>query len=318
MRVACTALLCLVAGARATASPAPALELQYFAPEDPDCPREVAFKEMVAARLGVDPWQARGAVVAEVRILGAAPRFTGIMRLREPRGAALGERRFQASPSCRELAETIAFALVLAVDPLHSARPEPKPSPPPVEPPSEEPAPSNPSPAPERPTFQVVPALGVLGAAGTAPDLSFGVTAEAMAVWPRFGVGLEGRIEVPRSAALAAGGSVETSLFLAGLVPCAMFSRFSACFLARVGAMRISAQGLESPRSSTELYASLGVRGGYELPLGSDFGIRFALGLGFVLTRISLTDLAMAAPTRYWTTPLVNGDLAISLMFHRW
>jgi hypothetical protein len=309
-------LLCPLglAGAPAAADPPTALELRYQAPDDGACPQEQAFREMVSTRLGTDVWRPLAPVIASVSLIGAAGRYGGQMRLVDRKGETPGERRFSAVATCRELAETVAFALVLAIDPLYDEMRR-----------RSTPPPAAPAPAAEvqtstapRPNVRVIPAFGVLGAVASAPEVTLGFSLEAIVAFERLEVGVEGRVELPRSAPLSGGGSIETALFVGGVVPCARLSRFTACFVMHLGAMRVSAAGLDSARSATEVYARLGVRGGYELPLREELGLRLSAGVGFVLTRISLTDLAMAAPTRYWTTPLVNGDLAISLVFHLW
>lgn len=313
----------------------PRLELRYTVPEGVDCPSEDAFREMVSARLGRAPWatgedrgprpgEAAGGStrVAKVQVQGTNARLTGLMRLEE-RGQLVGERRFTPVGPCRELIETIAFALVVAVDPLRTAAAQPAPSASPAPPP--EPAPS---PAPElaapsapgargpRPELEFVPSLGIVGSVAAMPEVSFGLTVDVALRFPRFSLALEGRADLPRTAPLVMGGSVETALFVGGLIPCVRFGAGLGCLAARVGALRIKGEGLEEPRTATELYSSVGLRGGYELELSEGFALRLTAELNFVLTRITITDQGVAVPFRYWSTPLLNGDLGLALVLH--
>ena len=330
----------LLGAAAALEAPAraevPRLELRYAVPEGADCPSDDEFREMVSARLGSAPWasgegsDARGerakkaddapVRVAKVQVLGTSARLTGLMRLEE-RGQLIGERRFTPVGPCRELIETIAFALVVAVDPLRTAAAQPPPSPAPAPEPAPSPAPelgaeSAAVARPPRPEIEFVPSLGIVGSVAAMPEVSFGLTVDLALRFPRFSLALEGRADLPRTAPLAMGGSVETALFVGGLIPCVRFGAGQGCVAARVGALRIKGEGLEEPRTATELYSSVGLRGGYELELSEGFALRLTAELNFVLTRITITDQGVAVPFRYWSTPLLNGDLGLALVLH--
>jgi len=301
----------------------PRLELRYTVPEGADCPSEEAFREMVSSRLGAAPWTTGAGRIAKVQVQGTSARLTGLMRLEERGGQVVGERRFTPVGPCRELVETIAFALVVAVDPLRTAAAQPPPSAPSAPAPSPEPSPApdlgatNAARArPPRPEIEFVPSLGIVGSVAAMPEVSFGLTVDLALRFPRFSLALEGRADLPRTAPLVMGGTVETALFVGGLIPCVRFGAGLGCVAARVGALRIKGEGLEDPRTATELYSSVGVRGGYELELSEDFALRLTAELNFVLTRISITDQGVAVPFRYWSTPLLNGDLGLALVLH--
>ncbi len=247
---------------------------------------------------------------------------------------------------CDELAGALALAISIAVDPAAAmAIPPPSPDKPSSDKPSsdkpssdrpssDEPASNNPSsdkpplnrPSPDKPVSDkpspekppAVPAAetrppllfaagaGVLGAAGAAPDVSFGLLLGVEVGRPSWSVGLEGRADLPASARLAGGGAVSTSLLQARILPCLRWSPLFACAALAGGALSGASVGVARPAHVTTPYVSAGLRGGAELALTRRFRLRGQLDLDAPLTRTTLR--VNGAPV--WTTPPLSGALS--------
>lgn len=147
---------------------------------------------------------------------------------------------------------------------------------------------------------------GVLGAAGAAPEVSFGllVGVEMGRAW--WSIGLEGRADLPASARLAGGGTVSTTLLQARLLPCLRWSPLFACAALSGGALSGASAGVAQPAHVTTPYLSAGLRGGAELALGRRFRLRGQLDLDAPFTRTTLR--VDGAPV--WTTPPLSGALS--------
>jgi hypothetical protein len=116
------------------------------------CPAESSIAERVEARLGRKPFAARASHAIEASVSRAGERFTATIVVRDATGAAVGSRELALEASdCAPVADAVALAIALVIDPNAALGPQvtPAPVPPtPGEPPRTEPPPPLPCPPP--------------------------------------------------------------------------------------------------------------------------------------------------------------------------
>lgn len=294
------------------------------------CPDETALRADVAARLGRDPFVEEGArtVVARIRKVGAELRAT--IELRDE-GGTKGVRTLSGAPDCSELSSALALAVSLAVDPIAATTPKPEPSAStsassPPSSPSVAPTPSaSGAPTVPRPVVIVAPrpeppprdlggprvAIGVHGALGVVPTTTFGATAAFGWVAPTWSVDLEGRRDLPATAAVGT-GTATASVLAVSIVPCLRRGLFAACALGSFGALQSTGEGLPVNRTDTAPWIVAGVRGALEVPIARAFTIGVAFDL---ITPIVRTTYRIDGRDA-WTTPAVAGSLGIRVGAH--
>lgn len=301
------------------------------------CPSSEVIAGAVSARLGYSPWDPSARRVLRVHLERRRGWIEGRLQIEEPAGSApLGVRRLEPLTSCAQLTEGASFAIAIAIDPLgvppRNADPDTKVEPPPTREPAPTPTESStraaalsspapaPSPAPPPPTsapgrpFGLVAEIGLLLSLDSAPAVAPGLSLGAAIGAGRLSVGLEGRFDLPASAALSGGGRVESALFLGTIAPCIrLLDHWQACALVSAGALRVAGLGLVGARNGTAAYAAAGGRLAVRWPFDSGLGVALAIEGRAVLTRISLVDLD--GMTTYWTTPLAQGSVVLSAFY---
>ena len=224
--------------AHADAPPIAPLHLTYTVAGPPgECPEETTFRRLVALRLGVDPFVARGLAAERTLVVAiVGPPRTVTVTLVDAAGRALGERVIrEPPPACEELVANAAFAASVAIDPTVLTRRggetgqgrEPDVAPPlPARalvpspaPPAEKPAatPSSPDGAPalsnaEAPSF--VPSIGI-GAGvsvGVLPSAAFGLTLGGSLRRGHVSAGVEGHFDLPNDADVEANDAARTKV----------------------------------------------------------------------------------------------------------
>ncbi len=173
-----------------------------------------------------------------------------------------------ASRACEPFLSDISLAASLAIeahvhdvpapDVLVTEEPapvEPPPAQPSVEAESQAPIVTTPEPAPS--DLRLALGLGALGAWGTTPDITGGAVLWAHARWTHFSMGLEARVDAPRSVA-AGTGSVEAFVLFANAAGCAHLAPLAACVLAGGGVLRGAGSGLVNAAWVTAPYAVVG------------------------------------------------------------
>ncbi len=333
------------AGAEAGERPRETARLVYTrAAAASACPDAAALQRAVAERLGYAPFTDTAETTIAVSITKGARGLVADVERRDRKGESLGSRRIEGEgEGCDELAGALALAMSIAVDPAAAmAIPGPAPDKPPVgEPPPDSPpankappgggpadkappggpadkappgGPADKPPPPGAPGPEARPptpllfaaGAGILGAAGAAPEVSFGLVLGVEVGRPSWSVGVEGRADLPASAGLAGGGAVSTALLQGKLLPCLRWSPVFACAALSAGALSGASSGVARPAHVTTPYVSAGLRGGADLPLTSRLRLRGQLDLDAPLTRTTLR--VDGAPV--WTTPPLSGALS--------
>ena len=318
LRLGCAlcALFSLVPGAARADGPTVA-RLSFERAEDAArCIDEPELRERVAARLGRDPFVAEAPLEARVRIEGGEG-YRAVIEL--TRGEERTRRELaSARADCSDLADALALALSLAVDPAsllappRPPEPDPavaEPEPPIAEPPVSELPVAEPAPPPRDDDVSARLGAHLLGSWGVAPEVSGGLALSAGFRLMDFSIDLELRGEVPTEVA-GTNGSVRGAPFTAGLAPCAHVDVVTLCGVVRAGVFWAEAVEAASARAGFAPYLSLGVRGGVEVPLASAVSLSVLGELGAPLLGAEL----LLGSERVWGTPPVSASVGLGVV----
>ncbi len=282
-----------------------------------DCPGEQTFRDIVAGRLGYDPFAADAPRLLRVVL----ERETGRLDVVDAAGRSVGSRELDAdASSCVEVAESMAIAIALVLDPLgvHAveAEPEPEPEvapePPAPELPTREPEPPPPAitpTTPESPPRFVARASAVVGY-GSLPGPSLG---------PWLGLG----VRVGAWTVLAEGGAdlllaqseggpdrLDVQAVSGGPTGCVQIELFQGCAGLQLGALLARAPDLAEAATKTDLFGAVELRAGVEIPLLD--ALAFSAGLEL---RIPWFHTALAIDgDPIWQASPVAGRLHLGLV----
>lgn len=278
-------------------APSVQTRLQYR-PGSDDCPTKEVLRAGVVARLGRDPFVEAGPVF-EVVIELVGDELVARLSSVGPDGAAQGARVMRAQQGgCVELAEAVALAIAIAIDPLALTR-APATTPgttpasttlPPDHAASSLSTTANLPPAHSRVPTPVPVRLSGGGelhtAVGAAPSLALGI-----GLWGRvrrdiWSAALEGRLDFTSSTNTDA-GELRAAPLLASVVGCVHFGPAVGCAVGGVGILYGSLGGLLDSKSFSALHAVAGLRGAWELPLDPAF-VQLRVDVQFALTRTSI------------------------------
>lgn len=286
------------------------------------CPSEAEMRDILASRLGYDPFVPDAEQVVIVRFERRGAR--GLAGSFDIQGPKPGHHEIaSANNDCRELAETLATAIAIRLDPASlGGHEEPPPLPPPFPAPSSpkvsasvapEPSQSAPAdrsdrekPSSSRPTYLV----GIAGS-GLAGELPAFTGAVALAAGVRGGhlsASVEGEATLPASRAVGAQTrEVSASLLSGAVVPCAHAEMFFGCFVGRLGAFRGEGTGVDVPSNASALYFSAGVRAGLEMRVSEPLYVVVSLEAVAPLTKMAL----QLSGAEVWSSPSVAGRAAL-------
>jgi len=122
---------------------APGFRLEYSRSGAQQCPSDTALQDAVTARLGYSPWSTGGARTLVVVVERGAEGFAGSVTLLDADRVTLGRRELTSrQATCDGLADALALAMAIAIDPLRAMTSEIQPPPP--EPPPQLVAPPEP------------------------------------------------------------------------------------------------------------------------------------------------------------------------------
>ena len=230
------------------------------------CPNEGELRGGVAAIMGYDPFNSAAAPLVRVAIARHGSTFVATLEHRDAAGRVLWSRPPLAEPDCRKLVAAIGLLVTNEIDPAqgHASRAAPPFStvPPPV---TEQPPSVPPKVTSSRPRIRLGARAAV--AFGSAPVATAAFSADVGVGWEHFSISLEGRADVPVTAAVATGARLRTSLLGASLVPCGHYRWFAGCALFSVGALHAEGAGLAHPAGGSAVLLGAGVRAGLEWPL---------------------------------------------------
>jgi len=328
--LACAVVLCSPvqgqAAARTETEPL-AVALEYTAV--PDCPEVGAFKAIVRGRLGYDPFREGVPERVLVQIASRAPAFEGRIEWRNAEGRWAGDRTFPSrSNDCPELARAMAFTLALQIqlstgigepavssvaETVESGSTEKVPAAPPespaTAPPSSEqrdlPVLSQVAPSPTRGPSPVL-AVGVGALAGfnvSSTAVPFGRVFGNIA-WPRWSLELAAEVGLPTTERREDRAGFSQQEFLLSVAGCGTMVPWSACLLAKGGAIRIAGENVEEPASPWGPLLETGLRLAVALPLGRRVYIAARAEGLVIVTRwqVNLDDFPVWTSSRFTET----------------
>jgi hypothetical protein len=288
--------------------------LRYEAPAG--CPDEPALRQLVAARLGVDPFLSEAPSVVTVKVSPGAP-LQAEVALESPNAPI--RRKTLTGRDCSELMQSVAVTVALVVDPvLKRVEPEPEPAPPPPVVEEKKPEPAPPAPPVQSPPEPPAEPLHWMLSVGGSANFGQAITAQPTVRFEtrlRTGtlssIGLEGRIAFPVTGSLTQ-GQLTTSALLGSVVPCLHYKWLAGCADFTAGSLRLEGQALAGARAASVFHAMVGLRARFSVPLSDFFAVGAFLEGQVPLTRAS----ALVGTERVWTVPPIGGGLGlyVSLM----
>jgi len=308
------------------------VSFHYQAP-DPGgrCPAAKTMESAIAARLGFFPFDEQGTVLVRAAIRSDAHELIGVVEMTDQDGKVVGRRVLRSSSSdCEGLAEAMAVAISVALEPLALRPPE--------SPRSSAPASSTPAPVPRSPnassastTVESAPvppsrnppvdpvepprlhaSLGAMTTTGTTPGTALGVTGQVGIRRSSWSAALEGRAELV-TVTHVDDSEVHTSLISGWLVPCWQGSPWMACALVGAGSLRVEGKEVDVPKRDQAFYAAVGGRVGAELPVYGRVFLRLHGDLAMALTR---TTFFLGDQARWSSSPVhLGAGLALGRSF---
>lgn len=321
-----------LASSTAAAADRQALTLDYRSPSDLACPDESSFRNLVAARLGYDPFVAQAGDAVKVELTKDRGRLHGRAEIRRKDARDQPPaRELDGEPSkCEALTAALATSLAIALDPVRALAPTPPPPPPPAtrdpEPPPPPTTPTTPPPAtfapppvsPDRPPPAPPrgPTLDV-GAAfvtsfGETPSVALGATVGATLHRRPFAIQANFRATSTVGAVTVDSGDRVSAAVIGGeLAPCVELRPFAFCTFLRVSAYRGHAPDVVEPTTVTTAAAFTGLRIAVSIPLGSIVSLQPMLEGDVALVRTSL----LVDRSAVWTAPPVAMTAGVGLNF---
>jgi hypothetical protein len=287
-----------------------ALRLIYATPIDTTCPDEASFRNLVAARLGYDPFATASPDEVHVELTRDHGRLRGRIEITRAGQTSSSARELVGDQDkCEALGAALATTLAIALDPMRSfaSVPAPVTEPPPIvimqvapSPPSVQPL-RFVSPGAHSPGFAVFGVASGTVAAAEAPTATFGGDAAFGLRFRALSIEATGRVEsTPGAVRVASGDRLQATILSGGIVPCLNVGAWSGCASARLGAFQGYAPDVIHPSLGTTVFASLGARLGYSLALSPVLALRPTVEVAVPLVRTSLvidkTPVWMAPP----------------------
>lgn len=300
-----TAALLLSATAATGAAPAKVTLTHIRGEGALSCPDEAALKANVVSRLGYDPFVVAAQQRALTRFEQGSRGYSASLELVREGEAPRTRTLSSESTDCRDIAESLALALTLAIDPQFLVRePVPVSS---AEPPSA-PATAAEEAAPSSEPIELALYGGALGSVGLSPQPTVGGHLGLGLRYGAFALYGEGRIDLPVSIELPA-GAVRTNLLLGTLLPCLQWRHFAACVSLSVGALQVDGR-LAFGRRDTSLAVKAGVRLQYEWMAFRHVGLLLHGEVDAVPTRVTV----FADDAAIWSTSPVAANVGLGII----
>jgi hypothetical protein len=323
----------LLGASAAAAAEQLSVSLRYSAGSP--CPDAAAFKSVVAARLGYDPFRAEAVDHVSVRITSQEGELDGRIEWRDAQGKWAGDQTFpSASADCSRLARAMGLALAVQIQLLAGTRAGTPVEPSPVPAPPTESGPAGTgSPPPRAPVVPpvseppVLPAVTEKAASsaggaprffalGAGPALGLGLSSRPVAlgrifagiVWPRLSLEIGAQASLPTTTRRDSDRAGFSQWLMAvTTAACAGGTRWNGCLLMAAGAVHMAGKDIDIARSAWAPIVSAGARIGYTQRLGQrSFLYAHADGLANVVRWAGELDMVPA-----WTAPPFAAALGI-------
>lgn len=237
------------------------------------CPDAKEFEALVSAGLGYDPFSEHASDHVLLRITRDGDTLNGIIEWRDSTGKWIGDQTFPlASSDCLRLARTLALALTVQIR-LLATTAGPTPGTGPAEHTSPRPEDSASKSPPPSPVSALLPdqhasATGRPGslardpwpalALSAGPSIGFGMSSRPVLLarmlgsvgWRNLSLELGAEASLPTTTRRADGAGFSQQHLLVSSGACALLQRWSACFLAKAGEVRMAGENIDRPTSA--------------------------------------------------------------------
>ena len=226
-------------------------------PGTEQCSEASALRRAVEGHLGYDPFDDAAGLQIRCQIVVQRGRLIAVVNVSNRASGRSGERKLvSANMNCTELADAVALAIAIAIDPLLPAAIAPLGSTEPLrDEAAREPAPSDESaPPPPKPIFSM--GGGASLSYALQPSAALGATLAFAARRGPLSLALEAQWRPPSHVTYLS-GTVRAQLFSAAMLGCGHYGAWNACIVAEAGVMAGSAEGyLRSARDTTSFVAT--------------------------------------------------------------
>lgn len=258
------------------------------------CPSESEVREAVQVRLGYDPFSTYAASTMFAEVASTSGGYTASLKLVDGDNAVRGDRTLKVLGECADLMDAMALTISIAIDPMSVTRTGPPPGIPPTEK-TVDPTPSvvesevrtepvnggaaegsarAPSTSAEGTSPMAFVSLGPLTSLGSAPALSVGVSVGVEGQLGWIVAGLEGRADLPSSAAVEGLGRVESSLLAGTVFGGVREGLLSAGVVGTMGRLAATSSDVARSREESALFLATGLRIGVAVPLSRSIEAR--------------------------------------------
>lgn len=331
VRFLCSALTVAASASPEASSPAGhALDYEIDAREE-SCPDEAAFRDLVAARMGRDPFVSKAERLLVVKIVRKGRKLQGAIRLQDADTEDRAIRELESPVGeCEALAAAIAASVAIAIDPLGI------PDPPAVRvkekivPALTRTATSVLRPlivvqqisAPNRDehvrtdsSLAIHVSIGGSFGMGVAPNATVGLHLGVGAEHGALSADVEGEVETtPSTSRVGSGDRIHATALSLALLPCAALRDWHICLVGRVGSVQFTSPDVESRLPEASLLASSGMRAAYTLDLSDALRLRLGAQAEISLVRTSV----LIERTVVWTAPGFVAGALIGLRLKVW
>jgi hypothetical protein len=327
-------LFAVALGARvAHADPELFVELEYL----PDaalagCPSDAAFRTMISAQLGYDPFRAGAAQRVVARAHAADHGLRGVVEWYDASGGQHGERELASeNTDCAALARAMSFAIAVQIQLLAqetASQSDVLPSAPSSDQPSDESRSSARTAAPPSRREDTRPPVAERSSEehtawqfmlGAGPALAFGLAPRPAVEGRVFGGMRRGRVafelgaeaSLPSHYATTNGDGFDQHVIAGSVAGCAVFGGASGCVVTKLGKVYVRGVGVDLPNADSGGMAQIGPRFAWFHGLGDRwFGaLRVEALATLVSWEVTLNEREV------WKTPLfslsVGGDLGV-------
>lgn len=281
--------------------------LEFVVPVDAGCLSEAAFHDLVAMRIGYDPFSVSSSRKIRIEVHAVDGGLSGTTELRDRQQRRQAGRVIRGGANdCDEILNSLALGIAFLLDPLAGVRPREEPTfvvaqPAPVSVPVSEPRPETGAqrepaelaqlqdPVDEPEVWHLAAYVAGSGSLWLAPGPTAAPVVGIGARNDHFSIWVEGRIEwMLDYAQTALGDSIDSTVSAAGPNACVTYTVGLLCAGVQFGVFRSSGHSLAKPRQQLDFFASSNVTLGIEVPFAGRGFFRVAGEARFPLTRLEL------------------------------
>ena len=277
------------------------------------------MREAVGRFLGYDPFRDSAEQTVSAHLGPGRRGLEAVIELHDAAGLERGARRIApGQKDCAQLAEAVALAMAIAIDPLvleRAARPKVQRTPTvpragvAMPPGNSRATPTQPEAAPVRAPIAGRIGISGHGAFGVAPAATAGFDLLAGLRRGRFSAGLGARLDLPAYRDVD-GGRISAWAALGQGLACVHAGSVAACAMGAGGVLRVDGHEFHDARGKTRPWAGAGGRLAVEFPLAGRLALQAYGDLLFAFTRTAL----LVDDHPLWETPAVSAAVGAGVL----